>query len=542
MKRLSSLLLVSGLAIPAACVDDSATTDEYAGEGVKSDDDKSDSSFLATFLDAEWDGTLVTDFSFDNASTIQSQLLYTVGQLNGMNSVGRIDKVVLSNVVKSTVNGKTQIKYHAKLLVAWGSKTSIPSTIELSLPLDVSSSGQTSFATKYGHSCIDVGAHDVDSGSMFYYFRPKASGCTLDAAEINKVTATMAPSPVQTTGKFPEYNKVWEDGRLEVVAIFGKNEDGATANDVGIDAFNRFVSAIKTELATKQLTTIPAVVPTNPGVAAPDIELNATLPDGKKIRVVALLTDNIRIGLSQPTFRARYEQLSTRADYIVYNGHAGLGVNVRALASAGKWVAGQYVVVQMNGCDTFAYIDDALFRAHKNINADDTTGFKYIDIVNNGMPAFFSDLSNTSMAMFRGLVDFAAPKTYEQIFRNIASAQVVLVTGEQDNTFTPGGGGTPTTWGGLVDNGTLAKNAEKRWSTGVVAAGTYQFSITGDNDADLYVRVGTEPTTALFDCRPYKTGSAESCSVTLAQPSTIHAMVRGYSTAPSTFSITGKKL
>ncbi len=541
MKRLSSLLLTSLVAFPIGCVGDSPD-DLYDGEAVKSDDDKSDSSFLATFLDAEWDGTLITDFSFDNESTIESQLLYTVGQLNGMNSVGRIDTVQLSNIVKSSVNGRTQIKYHAKLLVAWGRKTSIPSSIELSLPLDVSSSGQNAFATKYGHDCVDFGAHDVDAGSMFYYFRPKASGCSLDAADINRVTATLAPSPVQTTGKFPEYNKVWEDGRLEVVAIFGKNEDGATSGDVGIDAYNRFVSAMRSELSNKQLTTIPATVPTSPGVAAPDIELNATLPDGKKIRVVALLTDNIRLGLQQPVFRARYEQLSTRADYIVYNGHAGLGVNVRALASAGKWVQGQYVVVQMNGCDTFAYIDDALFRAHKNINPDDTTGFKYIDIVNNAMPAFFHDLSNTTMAMFRGLVDHANPKTYEQIFKNIASAQVVLVTGEQDNTFTPGGGGNPTPWAGLSDSGSLARNVEKRYSTGTVEAGTYQFSITGTNDADLYVRVGSEPTTSLYDCRPYKTGSAESCSVTLAQPSNIHVMVRGYSTATSTFALTGSKL
>jgi hypothetical protein len=302
------------------------------------------------------------------------------------------------------------------------------------------------------------------------------------------------------------------------------------------------VRAIRTELANKNLTTIPATVPTSPGVENPDIELNAVLPDGKKIRVVALLTDNIRLGLQQPAFRARYEALSTRADFIIYNGHAGLGTNVRALASAGKWVAGQYVIVQMNGCDTFAYIDDALFRAHKNINPDDTTGFKYIDIINNGMPAFFTDLANTSMATFRGLLAFDAPKTYEQILRNITSVQVALVTGEQDNTFTPGGGGNPTPWAGLTDSGLLGRSIEKRWDTGTVAAGTYEFSITGTNDADLYVRVGSAPTTSAFDCRPFKNGSAETCSVTLAQPSTIHVMVRGFSTAQSQFSIVGKKI
>ena len=141
---------------------------------------------------------------------------------------------------------------------------------------------------------------------------------------------------------------------------------------------------MKRELGTHNLTTIPASVPTNPGVSAPDIEFSATLADGKQIHVVALLTDNVNKGLQDPTFRTRYETLSTRADFIVYNGHAGLGSNIRALASAGKWVAGQYVVVFMNGCDTFAYIDGSLFSAHKAVNLDDVTGDKYADIVNNG--------------------------------------------------------------------------------------------------------------------------------------------------------------
>ncbi|MCW5802452.1 MAG: PPC domain-containing protein [Deltaproteobacteria bacterium] len=459
-----------------------------------------------------------------------------------MNGVGRIDKAEVTNITRTTSGGKVKITYTAKMLVAWGSKSNVPSAITLKNPLDVSSAGQTAFTAKYGTKCIDFGAHDVDSGSMFYYYRPARSGCSIDAADVDTTTVTLSPSPVQTTGKFPEYHKIWEDNRLEVVAIFGKNEDGATSNDVGIDAFNRFVRTMRSELAGRNLTTVPASVPTNPGVAAPDIEMSATLPDGKQIRVVALLTDNVRIGLQQPAFRARYEALSSRADYIVYNGHAGLGTNVRAMAAAGKWVTGQYVVIQLNGCDTFAYIDDALNRAHMLVNPDDTTGFKYLDLVNNAMPAFFSELSNTTMAMFRGLVAHDAPKTYEQIFRNIDSTQVVLVSGEQDNTFTPGGGGNPEAWGGLALNGTLARSETKTAATPTLAAGEYEFAMTGTNDADLYVRVGQAPTTSTFDCRPYKTGSNETCRVTLAAPSTIHVMVRGFSTATSSFELLGKKL
>ena len=110
-------------------------------------------------------------------------------------------------------------------------------------------------------------AHDVDSGSMFYYFRPLISSCKLAAADVDAATATLSPSASTTTGKFPEYTKIWEDNTLNVVAIFGKYEDGATSGDAGIDGFNEFVASMKTELASHNLTTIPASVPTDPGVA-----------------------------------------------------------------------------------------------------------------------------------------------------------------------------------------------------------------------------------------------------------------------------------
>jgi len=538
--KLAALPLALALLAPVGCTDDMA--DLYDGEQEKSEDGKADSSLLATFIDVEYEATFTTDYSYNTNQSVQDHALMTVGQLNHFNSVGRVDKLVIISATKRTVGGKVEITYRAKLPVAWGKRDNVPATVDLTLPNDFSSAGQMAFAEKYGHDCVDWGAHDVDAGSMFYYFRPLRSGCEIAATDASVVSGAVSPSPVQTTGKFPEYHKIWEDNVFNVVAIFGKYEDGATtSSDAGISAYNQFVGAMKTELKTRNLTTIPATVSNTPGVATPDVEFNATLPDGKQIHVVAMLTDNVTQGLSNPTFRARYETLSTRADFIVYNGHAGLGTNVRALAQRGKWVAGQYVVVFMNGCDTFAYIDDALFTAHKAVNPDDTTGYKYVDIANNAMPSFFASMSGATMAMFRGLAAHDDPKTYEQIFRSVDSSQVVLVVGEQDNTYTPGGGGTPTAWPGLTDSGTVKKGDIKKYETPTLAAGTYQFDMTGTADADLYVRQGRAPTATSFDCRPYKTGSNESCKVTLAAPTKIHVQVRGYATT-SNFQLTGKKL
>lgn len=58
-------------------------------------------------------------------------------------------------------------------------------------------------------------------------------------------------------------------------------------------------------------------------------------------------------------------------------------------------------------------------------------------------------------------------------------------------------------------------------------------------DADLCVKRGAAPTTASWDCRPYRNDSNETCTVTLDTPAPIYVMVRGYAAA-STFTLVGK--
>src|SRR5690606_22889984 len=102
-------------------------------------------------------------------------------------------------------------------------------------------------------------------------YRPRRSGCAIAAADVVSLSASITVSGENTSGKYPEYHEVWADDALEVVAIFGKYEDGATtASDAGIAAYIRFVSSVRTELGQGVVMT-PASVPANPGVAVPDV-------------------------------------------------------------------------------------------------------------------------------------------------------------------------------------------------------------------------------------------------------------------------------
>jgi hypothetical protein len=420
MRRVPYLpLLLSVFAITACS--SSGGEDASGGEGAFS-------SNQATQLDFEFDAELTTDSSWDDKQTVEDQLLYTIGHLNGDHAVGRLDNLVLSNVVKSTSDGKVSLKYHAKLPVAWGAKTNLPTTYDFKLPRDTSSTGQQAFTDKHKETCVDWGAHDVDTGSMWYYYRPNKEGCDVTDAELVKTTAKVAKSPMNTSGKYPEYQEVWNDDRLEIVAIFGKYEVGGGDGDAGVQGFTTFVNEMKNTFASKN--------PTVTGDAAKDMTIEVKVDAKKTVKITALLVDAIT--QVWDGFKERYEGLTPTADIIAYNGHAGLGQNVRALARMGKWEAKKYQIFFMNGCDTFAYVDGSLAQTRAALNPDDPTGTKYMEFVTNAMPSFFSSMPYASKALISGLLSTDAPKTYDEIFANVDDNEIVLVTGEEDNVFQPG--------------------------------------------------------------------------------------------------------
>ncbi|MFP2930215.1 M4 family metallopeptidase [Pyxidicoccus sp. 3LG] len=62
-------------------------------------------------------------------------------------------------------------------------------------------------------------------------------------------------------------------------------------------------------------------------------------------------------------------------------------------------------------------------------------------------------------------------------------------------------------------------------------ATTLKFTTTGGSgDADLYVRFGAAPDSATYDCRPYQSGNAETCTITNIQAGTYYVMLNAYST------------
>ena len=196
------------LALPFGCagIEDESLDDVR----VKGDNGKDDSSAEAVFLDFEFDGELLTNSAYNPTGKVEDQLLYTIGHLNGDRSLGRLDKLEVTDIQTSSEEGKTLIRYHAKMPVAWAERNGVPESYTFRLPRDMSYQAIGEFAEKYGHSCVSYGAHDVDAGNMWYYYRPEGWNCSLADEDIVTLFHDIVPLSLCVFGHFIDNQTVVE--------------------------------------------------------------------------------------------------------------------------------------------------------------------------------------------------------------------------------------------------------------------------------------------------------------------------------------------
>ena len=104
-----------------------------------------------------------------------------------------------------------------------------------------------------------------------------------------------------------------------------------------------------------------------------------------------------------------------------------------------------------------------------------------------------------------------------------------------------GGGGTTALTNGVAKTGLAAATGAYLKFTLAVPAGATGLKFVmsgGTGDADMYVKFGSAPTDTVYDCRPYVSGNAETCTIATAQAGTYYVNLKGYS-AFSGVSLTG---
>lgn len=99
-------------------------------------------------------------------------------------------------------------------------------------------------------------------------------------------------------------------------------------------------------------------------------------------------------------------------------------------------------------------------------------------------------------------------------------------------TVSSGGGGGTVLSNGVPVTGLASAAGTSLNYTIVVPAGASNLNIAtsgGTGDVDLYVRAGSAPTDTAYDCRPYKSGNAETCTFATPTAGTYYVRLKAYS-------------
>lgn len=185
------------------------------------------------------------------------------------------------------------------------------------------------------------------------------------------------------------------------------------------------------------------------------------------------------------------------------------------------------------GSATYYYIDVPVNAASLGINLAGGSGDADIYVSQGQKPTTTSYQCRPYQNGNNESCNFTTPtagRWYVMVqgYNNYANAQLTA-------SYNLNGGGNCTdanclTNGVPVTNLSGATATEKLYK--IVVPANSQLNIAtsgGTGDVDLYVKAGTPPTTTSYDCRPYKNGNNESCSITVTQAGTYHVMLRAYS-------------
>jgi hypothetical protein len=357
------------------------------------------------------DGMLFTTSSSSSKwhSEIRAQLQFIIGQFNESNTPGLWHSLDLDFRGVTRANNRNIVHYDARFLLAWDRPGSnVPASVEIILPVVGRYSDIEQFSQKYGAQC-------GNGDPLWYHFHPDFSGCPLSQNSLpedaQRVVLHLSVSTNNTSNKSPEYQRIWEDGKLVSTHVRG-NADSRP--DIIVHDLVRSLGS-NYKVTFRQNRDYQTTISENETASGKVI-----------LRTMQLITGNIQD--PGAAFIDEFSSYLPDSDVIGYNGHAGLGMNIRAFTKLIRFEPNRYYLVWLNACIPFAYFDRALFSAQKNANPG-SPWTKNLDILTVTRIGWFSEGSDMQNLIS---VLVARKKKYRDFLDSLAGG-APAVLGEQDN-------------------------------------------------------------------------------------------------------------
>ncbi|MCS6799824.1 MAG: CUB domain-containing protein [Myxococcota bacterium] len=236
-------------------------------------------------------------------------------------------------------------------------------------------------------------ARGHESGSLasfnyFSYFAPDAEGCDVPLVMGRFTVRSLLPA--QAT--YPEYDRLVQDGRIDVVAFYGAAEYGSEVDewDWGMREWRDFERGLQQRGFRRS-----GVADETTGKGTRWTRTRGGLEqvvDVVSPRDLAALRDD-RDGLFQRMVRTH--------EIVLYNGHSFYG-SLRVLDDPQVYAPGLYQILFMNSCWSYEYYTKQVFR-HKATD-DDPTGWALADVVNDTQAGWFHNMEEFSRILLTNLL------------------------------------------------------------------------------------------------------------------------------------------
>lgn len=380
---------------------------------------------------------------------VRKQLTYAIGQLNDANAGTDLSRATITITSRQATGSSLLVTYNASLVVAWANSAGTPPANGFPLLLPANSD-DTVFYRTFGAACVEAAAAHQGQENFWYYYRTSPLACQTAMARNPGLVVTepmlLSPSPLQTSGRMPEYDLIWQSGGLRATFLFGRYFGGETDDpnsDAGIQSFNSMVSYVSS-LAGSSGTATPLDVDGVDGNYQVEWQF---VVNGKSFDIAVWLVPGDLTQLNR-TFVAAYQARAAASSLLVYNGHSGLGANLQQLVDMGWFQAKTYQLMTINACDSYSFDYSSLSQKAASANSGNT---HFFDLITNASPADFSAFLKASQAMLTPFINNAQTgqkPLFTDILSGFDSSQHAVVRFEDDNptaiVTAPPGSPTPT--------------------------------------------------------------------------------------------------
>ena len=396
-------------------------------------------------------------------TAISEQLRFITGILNrfkgGMNHGGiQIENVKLEST-NSEENTQTYT-YTAELVIAWpkGEYTpEVPEVFEVPLPHRADKKGLALFDSLYGKNpdCVSKLNHKTSPDSYWFYYNPAPYGYWCNAGK--NATENIANIKINMQKKnsekvsYPEYQKIWEDGKFISTVLFAELGEGSFGwQDGGLGQFKEAVRRIERAYGT-------------PDKVSNEKVYNAILSNDNSVKIKSLILDytvevngekkpaqfnfffvsgHLNYTMYDRAFTKQFKKLTKISDHVMVNSHSDYGKNIENFYKLGEFQAGQYQIFHVNACDSLSgtgkqETSSLLLDRHAEANKSLQNPNSYADLIVNAMPALSHEVASVVTSTIGGLL--AGELSYEEIFaqEDHPKSQSSVVLNDEDNAFQP---------------------------------------------------------------------------------------------------------